>query len=68
MDIVITVNGKKESIKENTRILEFLSSKKLNPDQVVIEYNLDVLNRENLDHCTLKENDNLEIMRIVGGG
>ena len=68
MDIVITVNGKKESIKENTRILEFLSSKKLNPDQVVIEYNLDVLNRENLGHCILKENDNLEIMRIVGGG
>jgi len=68
MDIIITVNGKKESVKPNTRIMDYLSSKKLNPDRVVVEYNLDVLNRENMEHCILKENDNLEVMRIVGGG
>jgi sulfur carrier protein len=68
MDIIITVNGKKESVKPNTRILDFLSSKKLNPDRVVVEYNLDVLKREDLEHCILEENDNLEVMRIVGGG
>ena len=68
MDITITVNGKKESLRPNTRILDFLSSKKLNPDRVVVEYNLDVLNREHMEHCILKENDNLEVMLIVGGG
>ena len=68
MDIIITVNGKKETIKENTRIYDFLVLKKLSPDRVVVEYNLDVLNRESLDNSVLRADDNLEILRIVGGG
>ncbi|MBW1894145.1 MAG: sulfur carrier protein ThiS [Deltaproteobacteria bacterium] len=66
--MIITVNGKKEAIKENTQISDFLASKKLSPDKVVVEYNLDILNRENLENSVLKENDILEILRIVGGG
>ena len=68
MDITITVNGKKETIKKNTQISDFLASKKLNPDKVVVEYNLDILNRESLENSVLMENDNLEILQIVGGG
>jgi len=68
MDIIITVNGKKETIKENTRISDFLALKKLNPDRVVVEYNFIVLNIESLENSVLRENDNLEILRIVGGG
>ncbi|MDY6879348.1 MAG: sulfur carrier protein ThiS [Thermodesulfobacteriota bacterium] len=68
MGIIITVNGKKETIEENTRISDFLASKKLNPDKVVVEYNQDILNRENFENSVLWENDVLEILRIVGGG
>ncbi|MEE4351530.1 MAG: sulfur carrier protein ThiS [Desulfatiglans sp.] len=68
MGIIITVNGKKETIEENTRISDFLALKKLNPDKVVVEYNQDILNRENFENSVLWENDVLEILRIVGGG
>ena len=68
MDITITVNGKQVTIKKNSRISDFLVLKKLSPDRVVIEYNLDIIDKDSLGDTTLKENDTLEILQIVGGG
>ena len=68
MDISITVNGKKITIKENSRISDFLSLKQLNPDRVVVEYNLDIVDKDSLGTTVLKANDTLEILQIVGGG
>jgi sulfur carrier protein len=68
MDITITVNGKAVTIKENSRISDFLTLKKLSPDRVVVEYNLDIIDKDSLGDTILKENDTLEILQIVGGG
>lgn len=68
MSITITVNGKRETIQKNTRVSDFLATKKLDPDRIVVEYNLDILDRDSIETCTLKEQDSLEILRIVGGG
>ena len=68
MDIKITVNGKKTTVGKDSSISDFLSSKQLDPDRVVVEYNLDIINKDSLGNTMLKENDTLEILHIVGGG
>ncbi len=66
--MTITVNGKKEDIKEKSNILDFLVQKNLDPDKVVVEHNLNIINKETLKDIILKENDTLEVLRFVGGG
>ena len=68
MNITITVNGKAATVKENSRISDFLALNNLSPDRVVVEYNFDIINKDSLGDTTLKENDTLEILQIVGGG
>ncbi|NLZ48776.1 MAG: sulfur carrier protein ThiS [Clostridiales bacterium] len=64
----ITVNGKKEKIDHGTSLLIFLKQKGVDPDTVVVEYNYEVVKKEEWDRIILKENDNLEVLRFVGGG
>ena len=66
--MTIIVNGKTEQIEEEATLLDFLASKSLDPEKVVVELNLDIIARENLKDTLLKENDSLEILRFVGGG
>ncbi len=68
MKIGITVNGVRKTVEKNSSIYDFLSVKELDPDLVVVEHNLSIAGRENLEKIFLKENDTLEILRIVGGG
>ena len=64
----ITLNGKKVEVSEGTSILILLSQKGLEPERVVVEYNYDIVKKENLGSIFLKENDNIEVLRFVGGG
>ena len=64
----ITLNGKKLEVEQGTKLLELLEQKGLEPERVVIEYNYDILKKENWESTVLKENDNLEVLRFVGGG
>ena len=64
----ITVNGKLETIERNITIGDFLKLKSLEPERVVVEHNLNIVERENLGDTVLTENDTLEILRFVGGG
>jgi len=64
----VTVNGKVETVDEKMTISDFLAQKKLEPEKVVVEHNMDIIDRENLNNVILMENDTLEILRFVGGG
>ena len=66
--MVITVNGKQEEIKREMLLVEFLNSKALNPNMIVMELNCIIVKKEHLATITLNENDSLEIIRFVGGG
>ena len=66
--MTIVVNGKTERIEAKTSLLDFLNSKKLDPEKVVVELNLDIISKEQLGSTILNENDSLEILRFVGGG
>ncbi len=64
----ITVNGKKEVLEKEMNIIGFLDFKGIKPNTVVIEYNYDIVKKEEWGNIVLKENDKLEVLRFVGGG
>ena len=63
----ITVNGQKETV-ESGSVLEFVKSKGLDPGKVVVEYNSNIIKRDNWAQVQLAENDTLEVIALVGGG
>ena len=61
-------NGSVVEIKDGTTIGEFLVAHKLIAEQVVVEYNKEVLARGAFETTRLTEGDQLEILSFVGGG
>lgn len=66
--MTITVNGKSENLEKKMSILDLLTLKGLDPNTVVVEYNADIVKKEEWGNIILKENDTLEVLRFVGGG
>jgi len=64
----ITVNGKKEDVSDSFTISKLLQKKKIKKDRVVIERNLEIVNKADYDNLVLQQNDTLEILHFVGGG
>lgn len=64
----LVVNGEKEQLKEEVNLIDFLNSKGLELDRLVIEYNKQVIPQEEWKNTTLKDQDTLEVLRFVGGG
>jgi sulfur carrier protein len=67
-DVEITVNGKRMPLPGGTALADFLADKENAPDGIVVELNQEIVKREKWTSITLKENDILEILRLVGGG
>ena len=53
--MTIVVNGKTEQIEARISIYDFLVSKNLDPEKVVVELNLDIINKDKLKDTFLKE-------------
>ncbi len=64
----IIVNGKTEHVSENLSIKDFLREKKAASEQVVIELNRNIVKKDEHRKTLLREGDQLEVIRIVGGG
>lgn len=64
----IYLNGKKIETDSVMSLSDFLTLKELEPDRIVVEYNFEIVRKEDRTRIYLKENDNLEILRLVGGG
>lgn len=64
----ILVNGEKQILEESVILIDYLKYKGLRPEMVVIEYNGQIIPKEDWSNIVLKENDKLEILRFVGGG
>lgn len=64
--MLIKINGKDVEVEENTSLENFLKEKNIDFKTVVVEYNLDIL--KDITGIMLKNEDNIEILRIVGGG
>ena len=64
----IVVNGKEEIIESEMTITDFLKNKKQDPKKVVIVYNGEVKDKAEWDQIILDDNDDLEVLKFVGGG
>jgi sulfur carrier protein len=49
-------------------LLSFLETLDVSPGSVVVECNREILQRNKFDHVVLKDGDELELIRFVGGG
>jgi sulfur carrier protein len=68
MPIHITLNGKPHALESPMDILSLLETLKVPPGSVVVERNRNILHRDMFDRVVLKEGDELELIRFVGGG
>ncbi|WP_027179553.1 sulfur carrier protein ThiS [Maridesulfovibrio bastinii] len=66
--MIITVNGEKIDMSDSISVKDMLVRKNIKEDTVVIELNYEILPKENFAITLLKDGDNLEVLRFVGGG
>ena len=64
----ITLNGKPHALDGQTSIVALLASLDINPKQVAVAVNGEVVPRDTWATRTVSEGDAIEIVRAVGGG
>lgn len=66
--ITLQVNGKQVELDGPTRLLDYLEQLGVDPRAVAVEHNGTIVERAALEAVTLDSGDNVEIVRMVGGG
>jgi thiazole synthase len=64
----IVANGKPEPLGVPCSLTEFLRGRGLDPRQVAVERNGEVVFRSAYDSTPLQDGDRLEIIKVVAGG
>ena len=64
----VIVNGKDEEIEAGVSVGDYLKSKDLDFNKVVVEHNREIIDQADYESVELKDKDLLEILRFVGGG
>ena len=66
--ISLQVNGKKVELGEPTPLLVYLERLGVDARAVAVEHNGQIVARAAFERVTLDEGDQVEIVRMVGGG
>jgi thiamine biosynthesis protein ThiS len=66
--IILQVNGKQVELDGPTPLLDYLQRLGVNPRAVAVEHNGTIIERAAFDALRLDAGDNVEIVRMVGGG
>ncbi|KXZ39328.1 sulfur carrier protein [Alkalithermobacter thermoalcaliphilus JW-YL-7 = DSM 7308] len=64
----MVINGKQFDINEEITVYQLLIDLNLDPDTVVVEVNLQIIDKEKYKSKVLNNEDRVEIVRFVGGG
>ena len=62
------LNGKTIDLKEDISVEQLLKDYDLNPQKVVVEVNMEILDAEVYSTDLLKNEDTVEVISFVGGG
>ncbi|MGN0148997.1 MAG: sulfur carrier protein ThiS [Clostridia bacterium] len=65
---MITLNGEKIQIKENTTLTELLNEKEFRIALIAVEYNGKIPAKDEFDSIMLKDGDIIEVVSFMGGG
>lgn len=66
--MLLIVNGKKIIGAEGITIAELVGQEGFNPEVVIIEYNGNIVRKEDWQTIVLQQEDCLEVVSFVGGG
>ena len=66
--ITLQVNGKQVELEGPTPLLDYLHQLGVNPRAVAVEHNGTIIEPAAFEAVTLDGGDNVEIVRMVGGG
>jgi sulfur carrier protein len=64
----ITLNGKPHALDGQTNVTSLLAALSINPKQVAVAVNGEVVPRDTWAEAEVAEGDSVEIVRAVGGG
>ena len=64
----LIINGKETEIESSISLYDFLKRTVTNPSSVIVEYNFEIPEKAKWQGIILKEGDNLEIVKFIGGG
>lgn len=66
--MMITVNGKTETLEKSCTLSNFLLLKGIEPKTVVIELNGNIPEKTEWDSISIADGDVIEILKFMGGG
>jgi thiamine biosynthesis protein ThiS len=66
--IALQVNGKPVELVGPTPLLDYVGTLGVDPRGIAVEVNGVILQRDGYATCTLQDGDQVEIVRMVGGG
>ena len=61
------INGKYEEIN-NINLLDYLTKNKYRTDRIVVDFNWNIIKKEDFEKINIKNTDKIEIVCFVGGG
>lgn len=64
----IFINGDPFNCDSSMSLSDVLSYLSINIDSIIIEYNKDLINKNQFDYIYFESHDCIEIISIVGGG
>jgi len=64
----IMINGEKKTFDTPLTVTGLLRSLGINPLSVVVERNLKIVPRSEMEEETVQDADSIEIIKLVGGG
>lgn len=67
-EIRLIVNGRARTVAAGTTVAGLLESLGLNAAMIVVEHNLEILDRDRYAGRALRDGDRLELVHFVGGG
>lgn len=68
MDLRIEVNGQPRALAGPATLADLLRELSLDPRQVVVELNREIIRRPRLGEVALQSGDTVELVHFVGGG
>lgn len=66
--IQIQVNGEQRDCLAGATVGDLLRELAIKTERVAVELNLEVLDRKEFDHRSLRQGDRVEILSFIGGG
>ncbi|BCW95722.1 MAG: sulfur carrier protein ThiS [Fimbriimonadales bacterium] len=64
----VRINGKERELPEPISLLQLLQERGIDPRTVVVEYNYEIVPRDQYEQITLRDGDTLEIVQMTAGG